>query len=181
MIASERICSDINRNIGFGEQNWDLKLVFREWIDTVVDHPEYEFRCFVHNRKLNAITSYFSFLHFPQLEKEKLDIQKLILSTFESGVKQKLDHESYVVDFFAMPSKNDRPSQVYLIELNPFHIKAGACLFDWKTDRSLFLNGPLEMRIVEAPLSNSIEMLPQNLVMLANETFSSKKLTCTLF
>ncbi len=45
--------------------------------------------------------------------------------------------------------------KVKVIELNPFHIGgifyiiyvAGACLFSWKTDRELFLNGPLGKKI----------------------------------
>jgi len=36
-----------------------------------------------------------------------------------------------------------------VIELNPFHIGAGACLFSWEKDRELFMNGPFTFKIIE--------------------------------
>jgi hypothetical protein len=48
-----------------------------------------------------------------------------------------------VIDFYY--SKSGKP---LIIELNPFHIGAGAALFSWRLDRELFLNG-MNCRIVE--------------------------------
>lgn len=47
-----------------------------------------------------------------------------------------------------------------IIELNPFHIGAGACLFSWRNDRERFLNGPFELRVVEKIPDNSFDMIP---------------------
>lgn len=70
-------------------------------------------------------------------------------------------HSSYVIDFY-LASDNS----IKIVELNPFvrlngstpsnhpqHIGAGACLFSWKENRDLFLNGPFEFRIIEVCLS----------------------------
>ncbi len=39
--------------------------------------------------------------------------------------------------------------KIAIIEFNPFYKSAGSGLFNWKDDRELFLNGPLEFRVRE--------------------------------
>merc|ERR1712228_480972 len=43
--------------------------------------------------------------------------------------------------------KKENDWNIFVIELNPFYKSAGAGLFDWRSDRELFLNGPCEIRI----------------------------------
>lgn len=47
-----------------------------------------------------------------------------------------------------------------IIELNPFHVGAGPCLFSWRLDRERFLNGPYEFRIVENAQNDSFDVIP---------------------
>ena len=41
-------------------------------------------------------------------------------------------------------------SQIYMIEINPFVDSTSPCLFDWKNDINILLNGPFEFRIRES-------------------------------
>jgi hypothetical protein len=66
------------------------------------------------------------------------------------------------------------PERVYVIEINPFNIGAGAGLFSWRTgaqqyqkvvsncetDRELFLNGPFEFRVLEKLTEDPLDFLP---------------------
>jgi hypothetical protein len=61
---------------------------------------------------------------------------------------------SYIIDFtvdrHSLYNENI-PAQdcIRIIELNPFEVGTGACLFDWKTDLELFKHGPFEFRFLE--------------------------------
>jgi len=142
LVLSDRVTEDLEKSLEYGETFFTAKLVLREWIDEVPNHPEMEFRGFVHKNQLNALTQYFSFVRFPNLVANKTEVLARIIEFFES-VKRLITHESYVIDFFVLDTK------VVIIELNPFHNGAGAGLFSWKTDRNLFMEGPFEFRITE--------------------------------
>jgi hypothetical protein len=51
-------------------------------------------------------------------------------------------HQSYIFDLWI--DFSDPDLKMLLVELNPFHIGAGAGLFSWRQDRELFLHGPSE-------------------------------------
>jgi hypothetical protein len=89
LIKSSRIYEDLQKNISFGKQHYKSKLILREWIPEIVDHPEGEFRCFVHQKSLNAVTQYFSDTYFPELLKNKE--VKIISSFIELGSKVKIN------------------------------------------------------------------------------------------
>jgi len=152
LTISTRVSPDLNRALDFGPKLFKAKIILREWDDYVPDHPEMEFRGFVRNNTLNALSQYFSFVRFPYLVKNKELVQKRILDFFES-VKGLIPHESYVIDFLVMKDK------VMIIEFNPFHIGAGACLFSWSTDRDIIMNGPFQFRITEKS-HEAFEMCP---------------------
>eukprot|EP01080_Neovahlkampfia_damariscottae_P003788 gene3788-6949_t len=143
LIKSSRVYEDLSKNISFGKEHYQSKLILREWIPEVVDHPEMEFRCFVHEKNLHAVSQYFCDTVFPNLLNQKEEIKKRLIKFYEEVVKDLVPHKSFVVDFFVGKDK------VYIIELNPFHIGAGACLFSWQHDRHIFFNGPLEFRFNE--------------------------------
>jgi len=108
------------------------------------ERPQYEFRGFANNKKLNALTMYCCFAYSEELHRRKKEVEKIILKFYDS-IKDKIDHTAYVIDFFVMSDNT-----VKIIELNPFHVGAGAGLFTWKDHRNLFLNGPFEFRITES-------------------------------
>jgi hypothetical protein len=108
-----------------------MQIVVRKWIPIL---PEYEFRGFVYNKKLNGLTQYYKACYVPELTKRKKEIGKLILDFFESFKDRvKIDH--FVVDFVVDGQK------VYLIELNTFGPTASPGLFDWKVDEKLLKEG----------------------------------------
>ena len=141
---SDRIREDLLKSTSFGKSLFNSHIILREWLDEVPERPQFEFRAFVYENHLNAITQYFSFCEFEELQKRQNEIKAILLDFFETQVKGKISHESFVVDFYL--KKNN---EVMVIELNPFHNGAGAGLFDWAKDRELFLNGPLQMRVLE--------------------------------
>jgi hypothetical protein len=72
LTKSNRVHADLTKSVSFGEEHYESKLIIREWISEVVDHPEMEFRCFVHQRKLNAVTQYFHDTYFKDLFKQNV-------------------------------------------------------------------------------------------------------------
>jgi very-short-patch-repair endonuclease len=131
---SYRIYEDLKKNTSFGEKNFKSKIMLREWIEEVSDNPQYEFRSFVSNRSLNAVSQYFCDSYFDDLykENEQERIKKLIVDFFDKEVKDKIQHESYVIDFIILKSR------VLVIELNPFHI-GGIDLINRKPGHVCFL------------------------------------------
>jgi len=70
LLGSTRISEDLGKQLQFANDNKSLfnqSIIIREWIDEVSDHPECEYRCFVHNKQFNAVTQYFSDVCFPEL------------------------------------------------------------------------------------------------------------------
>eukprot|EP01117_Protostelium_nocturnum_P008561 TRINITY_DN3076_c0_g1_i1.p1 TRINITY_DN3076_c0_g1~~TRINITY_DN3076_c0_g1_i1.p1 ORF type:complete len:391 (-),score=115.60 TRINITY_DN3076_c0_g1_i1:602-1774(-) len=144
LILSDRVAADLSRDVQFGEKHFDMKLIVREWLNEMYEKPQMEFRCFVHKTKLNAITQYFSVVHFPELVEKKEEILNRMINFFRDEVQPNLTQSSYVVDLFVSTNR------IYIIELNPFHNGAGGGLFSWSKNRDLFMNGPLEFRIVNS-------------------------------
>lgn len=126
----------------------------RKWNPDVVRYPGMEFRGFVYNNELNALSQYDDVVYYPNVVQYKEVICSRIKAFFEQHVKEALqEHKNYVVDFFVGLEK------VYLIEINPFHNGAGACLFTWREHREVFMNGPFEFRVVESPQDNCLTAL----------------------
>ena len=126
----------------------------RKWNSDVARHPGMEFRGFVYNNQLNAVSQYDDVVYHPNVVRYKGVICTRIKGFFENHVKEALqEHKNYVIDFFVGPEK------VILIEINPFHNGAGACLFTWREHREVFMNGPFEFRVVESPQDNCLTAL----------------------
>ncbi len=120
--------------------------------------PAYEFRAFVSNGCLTAISQYFYFCYFAELE--GIDVQRIISSFFAEFVQPHLYLASCVIDFVLLPSPSSSsssssssstqgdPFAVKIIELNPFHYTTEGCMFDWGNaeDIEILLNGPLTYR-----------------------------------
>jgi len=163
LLASTRIHQDLSRVESFGIQSVPVSIVVRQWNENVLHRPSMEFRGFVYNNSLNALTQYDNVTFYAEVASNKRELQERILRFFNESVRDKLTHiQSYVIDFFVDENR------VYVIELNPFHTGAGACLFSWRENRELFMNGPFEFRVVEAPHENPLAALP---------AFWEKKLT----
>jgi len=168
LTTSSRISEDLNKILPFPRELFQCKIIVREWLKELPETPQGEFRAFVHNNNLNALTQYYSFCYFEELSKNKLEYQKKILDFFESIKIHFAEHSSYVIDFFVTGDS------IYIIEINPFHSGAGAALFSWKENRELFLNGPFEFRVVDQLTSNPKEVMPKTWIRFINDKFHPK-------
>ena len=132
----------------------NVSISVRKWESVVARHPGMEFRGFVYDNKLNAVSQYDDVVYYPNVVRYKEVICTRIKAFFEQHVKEALqEHKNYVVDFFVGPEK------VFLIEINPFHNGAEACLFTWREHREVFMNGPFEFRVVESPQDDCLTAL----------------------
>jgi len=140
---SDRIWEDLD--LGLESGNFAQQVIIREWNPIPL---KFEFRGFVCNRKLTALSQYYFILFFKDIKNNKEEIQNIVFQTFEK-IKDILPIDSVVVDF-AVDLKNKR---AIVIEINPFdnYIGCGTspALFDWKKDRKTLDEGPFEFRIEE--------------------------------
>jgi len=134
---SQRIFSDISMYFQYRlplSTSGQMNLIFREWVDMPQDH---EFRCFVTNHHLNAISQYHCYTKFPSLQDTKyvLHIRDVITSFHESIKTGFANLPDYVMDVVVFP--HNWTCQV--IEVNPFgaHMSSGAGLFNWEKDEDL--------------------------------------------
>lgn len=111
-----------------------------------------EFRGFVKDGKLNALSQYNHPVKWPRVVQQHERLVKLVSEFFYSKVAPKLQDcfKEYVVDFAVT---GDELDQVWVIELNPFAFTTDACLFSWMTERHIFENGPFTFRYRESNFS----------------------------
>jgi len=63
-----------------GAENFDMKLIIREWCQIAF---EWEFRAFVFDGKLTAVTQYYSIVYVPELKEMEEQISKRIQDYWE--------------------------------------------------------------------------------------------------
>ena len=136
---SERCVSDLKRLIDHKHllEKWDLYLVIRQFKFIPICN---EFRCFVNNSKLTAITQYFPHCYFPKLIHENKDKIRNMINDYYNNVFLKecndLNTElnnAYILDL-NVDVINDK---ILIIELNPFAQTTGPGFFDWIKDKDL--------------------------------------------
>jgi hypothetical protein len=111
----------------------------------VPDLQAYEFRGFVFNRQLTAVTQYNDWLYYPPMIARRQEIEQQIRTYFEK-ICNTLPHQHYLIDFIIFSE-----TEIKVIELNPFTTFAGSGLFHWINDIEQIKNGPFEMRIRTEP------------------------------
>lgn len=93
---------------------------------------------------------------FPEVVAKKEMIKECILKYLDR-VLPLLPQANTVIDL-ATRSEKDGSYSAEVIELNPWFADTSACLFNWAADKELLYGRlPLEMRIVEKPLSNPMD------------------------
>lgn len=138
---SSRCVSDLVRMLTHRDDlpTWDLHLIVRRFVPLP---PESEFRCFVHERALTAISQYFALSYFPQLPAMREALLQRI-ATFVTARIPEIKLDSYIIDVAvavpglapAAPATDDNDDDAgdlaqtatYVIELNPFHPTTGSC------------------------------------------------------
>uniref|UniRef100_A0A7S2TRW3 Cell division cycle protein 123 n=1 Tax=Lotharella oceanica TaxID=641309 RepID=A0A7S2TRW3_9EUKA len=180
-VRSFRIPEDLRTMMQHGEKHFDGKLVLRKWDDWAVDHPEAEFRCFVHKGKLTAATQYFTSCFFPEVYQRRKAIAEQIQRFFNETVRDRLSatHESYVIDFLVRsPTWDD----VQVIELNAYEVYTGAGLFSWSKDRDVLMNGPFELRVLESePDVGREQFIAKRWMPVVDEHIEFRRLTVLMY
>ncbi len=144
---SERTYRDLNQALEFPKL-WDMQVILRDF------HPipyHNEFRAFVYNGKLTAISQYDHRIYFSELNEkgaaEKIQIK--LTTFFYENIAKELGKRSYIIDFGI--TEDGTPK---VIELNPFEPGTGPALFSWEKElqtlqgRSTELGDLPSMRIV---------------------------------
>lgn len=129
MLSSERIFQDMQLAMAVPDR-WDNNLIVREWVTIDVDM---EFRSFVYDGKLTAISQYNHLVFFPRLLEMKEDLEMKIKKFWEEKIRDKLvlKLKNYVIDFAVVGD------DIWVIELNPFLETTDGALFSWQKERDL--------------------------------------------
>jgi hypothetical protein len=86
------------------------------------------------------LSQYYTSCYFEELKENFLKFQEKITTFFYQKISEKIPLEKYVIDFVVTEN------EVLVLELNPFNISTGACLFSWELDEEKLNNGPFEFR-----------------------------------
>eukprot|EP00040_Diaphanoeca_grandis_P041754 m.263444 g.263444 ORF g.263444 m.263444 type:complete len:365 (+) comp50435_c0_seq1:183-1277(+) len=158
-MCSERLMQDMLLALQRPDR-WVENFVVRQWVDIDVDM---EFRGFVKDGKLCALSQYNHLAYFPRVANQQDHIASIVRDFFKrnitSALKQTFD--DYIVDF-AITHLGEENQKIWVIELNPFLETTDGCLFSWKTDRdTLEGRNDFEMRVCTAP-RNGVKALVGN-------------------
>ncbi len=143
--ASERVYTDLNFSLEVVEE-YDTKIVLRQWDTRVRDHME--FRVFVKDDRLTAITQYNHFCYYPEVHAKCDEIKVKIISYWKEELQARLHRlGTYVVDVAILSDDS-----IIVVELNPFATISRAGLFDWTMDKDILYFGDAVMRVHTTPL-----------------------------
>jgi len=147
---SSRIREDLMRALEFPSA-FTLDIIVREWIPML---PQQEFRAFVFNSQMTAISQYCYYQYYPEVAKNAQKLKDRMLS-FWKTIADKVPQKNYIIDFVVL---DDR---VLIIELNPWFQDTSACIFSWRepADREILHNGPFQIRVLEKPLEDPYSAL----------------------
>ena len=120
---------------------WNNNIIAREW-NSLLD-PSMEFRCFVYQSNLTAISQYNHYCKFYYLQND-LTIQQIkltIIKYWQEKIKPLLDpykekYSNYIIDLGLIENKSSNELECIVIELNPFATSTGASLFHWSGDHN---------------------------------------------
>jgi hypothetical protein len=141
LVTSQRVHDDLVSALaaraassGSPDDVYSMKLILREWV-TCAEGAE--FRVFVCNRRVRAISQYATHMAFPYLQDAtaRTAIMRTITSFVNDVCMPRLPdaYANAVVDVLISPSAASSTPPL-VIELNPFLIKTGAALFHWRDD-----------------------------------------------
>lgn len=132
--SSDRIASDLCESFnhcedGDGEMSEGFELVLRKWVEI---SPGMEFRCFVKNHRLVAISQRDTSSFYKFIEENEIDICKDIYCFYNSKIAYKFPDSSFVFDIY-----RDAANKVLLIDFGPFGSATDSLLFSWSEIESL--------------------------------------------
>jgi len=149
---SHRIWQDIVSALDAIIDEFSIFVVLRKW---AAIHPSLEFRGFVYNRNLNAISSYNRAVCWEGIPERAHEIEQKCRQYYEK-IKHKIpsNMQNFVVDFAIL----EDTGEVTVVEFNDYAdfegCGANAELFDWNKDEDILQGkAPFETRLVMKPLS----------------------------
>ncbi|KAF9933347.1 hypothetical protein FBU30_005751 [Linnemannia zychae] len=126
-----------------------VELVLRKWFDLA---PSMEFRCFVRENKLIAISqrdmTYYDFLKGIQE-----DLKDKIVEFFEDKIDGQFPDSNYTFDVYITRNRE----RIYLIDFNPFAQKTDSLLFDWQELLMFDLATATEEQLENLPVMRLLE------------------------
>ncbi|CAF0712615.1 unnamed protein product [Brachionus calyciflorus] len=154
---SERIYQDMLLAVEKKER-FKENFIIREFVQIDIDM---EFRGFVFNGKLTALSQYNYLIYSKRLNEQKSQIGELIKNFFNEKVSAKLEefHKSYIIDFAVVQNMD-----CFVIEINPFLETTDSGLFSWQHERAILeSNDTFCFRITERPKPGAKAMLPYSI------------------
>uniref|UniRef100_A0A8C2DHI7 Translation initiation factor eIF2 assembly protein n=1 Tax=Cyprinus carpio TaxID=7962 RepID=A0A8C2DHI7_CYPCA len=100
------------------------ELVLRKWSELI---PGAEFRCFVKENKIIAISQRDYTQHYQHIAKQEDSISSAILEFFRDHIQYQFPDEDFVLDVY-----RDSSGRVWLIDFNPFGEVTDSFLFTWE-------------------------------------------------
>lgn len=99
-------------------------LILRKWCNL---HVSMEFRCFVTQRKLAAVSQREHTQYYPYLKNEKDSILDLIVNFYLRCIRPKFLLQKFVFDCYV-----DKNQKVFLIDFNVWGQSTDSLLYDWE-------------------------------------------------
>ncbi|KAJ1817922.1 hypothetical protein LPJ56_001964, partial [Coemansia sp. RSA 2599] len=126
--GSDKISEDIDGSRFLPEQemagDWEHELVLRQWCNL---YPSMEFRCFVRNKRLVAI-SQIEMQHYEFLEGMREEIESSVQRLYDQHVCSQFGSESYCFDVYI----TQESGRTYVIDFEPWCEKVDSCLYLWQ-------------------------------------------------
>lgn len=102
----------------------ELKLTLRKWCNL---HPSMEFRCFVFEHQIVAISQRNHTQHFPHLTRDRMLIRSQIIEFFDDVVHERFPLTSYTFDVYI-----DKMERIWLLDFNVWGSQTDALCFEWE-------------------------------------------------
>lgn len=155
---SERVYVDIVQSIQADDEPntshycpWNLGICIRKWDNRIND--QWEFRCFIYNYQLVAISQYNTYIYCPELLEHKENISNLIMKFYQHHILkifQSIHKPNCILDVAVFPpppslgdltlSLHDMLRYIIIIELNPYNSRTGGGCFRWDIDHNILFN-----------------------------------------
>jgi len=107
-------------------------------------YPSQEFRCFVRNRQMIAISQRHHSQHWPHLAQSRGSIQRVIQDFYAAVVSPIVELEKYTFDIYI-----DKKERIWLLDLNVWASRTDALLFEWSELQSMTSPSLPVFRVVE--------------------------------
>ena len=119
--------------------DWNNNIIIRQWHDGL--DPSNEFRCFVYQSSLTAISQYIFYCKYHHLqERETIQQIKITIHQYWQEKIQPLlnpfpeRYSNYVIDIGLIENHLTHQYDCIVIEMNPFDFTTNPSLFKWTTD-----------------------------------------------